>query len=195
MLHQFVQSYNILTVIFHFSHLSICFPTWYQQSNGGRRKEMPRLHTIKKLFVREFDVLRPNKSQKQASSTNPSFWRSALWWGEGEIPWFSLQIWGIWSCLCCSFGCADVISHSRGTFPLQPQESSVPSPCNLQTGLFLPSSPKCLSIMQHVVNLNRCLKMFAQGALDLLVQRQQHEGRVGVKTVERPQTDLYFNEH
>lgn len=50
MLHQFIPSYNILTVIFHFSHLSICFPTWYQQSNGGRRKKMLHLHTISKTI-------------------------------------------------------------------------------------------------------------------------------------------------
>lgn len=153
MLHQFIQSYNILTVIFHFSHLSICFPTWYQQSNGGRRKKCFACAPSNNCLSESLMGCAQTKARsRRPQLTDPRF---ALWRRAGEIRRFSLQIWDIWNSLCCRFACADVISPSGGTFPLQPQESWVPSPCNLQAGPFLPSSPQCLSIMQHVVTLNR----------------------------------------
>lgn len=150
---------------------------------------MPRLHTIKKLFVREFDVFRTNKSHKQASSVTQCFWRFALWRGAGVIPWFFFTNLGCLKLFVLQFWLCRCNFPQWGAFPLQPQESPVPSPCNLQAGLFLPSPPECLSIMQHVVSLNRCPRLFAKGGLDLLVReleeaRRQCRGRAGVKTGE-----------
>lgn len=116
MLHQFIQSYNILTVIFHFSHLSICFPTWYQQSNGGRRKKCLACTPSKTYLSESLMCFSQTKARSRHPRLTDPFWRFAVWRGAAVIPWFSLQIWDILSCLCCSFGCADVISRSGERF-------------------------------------------------------------------------------
>lgn len=146
MLHQFIQTYNILTVIFHFSHLSICFPTSYQQSNGARWKKCltgtPATNCLSESLLGFAQI---KAISRRPQLTNPL--DGLHYEGEqagfpgslhksGHLKLFVLQFW-----LCrCNFTQWEM-------FLLQPKESWFPSPCNLRAGLFLPSSPECLSIM------------------------------------------------
>lgn len=121
MLHQFIQSYNILTVIFHFSHHSICFPTWYQQSNGGGRKNC-LARTPSKYYLSESLMC---SAQTKATSRRPRLTDpldGAHYEGEQEcIPanlgYLKLFMLQFWQCRCNFTQQGNVSSPATTTAP------------------------------------------------------------------------------
>lgn len=93
-------------------------------------------------------------AQTKATSRRP---RLADPFEGSHYEWYSLQIQDIQKLFVLQFRLRTCNFTQWGEcFQSDPQESLLPSPCNLQTGLLLPPSSKCLSIMQRVVSLNRC---------------------------------------